>query len=79
MKRLSGLYLILMILIGFIPDYSNPIDYKGFHWFLWGSLNTLYLAIITINHKKFILPNNPVILLLFISTNILLSVGICVN
>ena len=62
MKRLSGLYLILMILIGFIPDYSNPIDYKGFHWFLWGSLNTLYLAIITINHKKFILPNNPVIL-----------------
>lgn len=62
MKNIGNLYIILLILVGFYPDSSNPIDYKGLHWMLYSGINTFFLLYFLINFKRIELPKNPVLL-----------------
>lgn len=62
MKNIASAYFAILILIGFLPDNSNPIDYKGLHWMLWGGINTIYLLYILINNRKFSIPKSPVLI-----------------
>ncbi|MAD11211.1 MAG: hypothetical protein CMC04_00620 [Flavobacteriaceae bacterium] len=62
MKNIAKLYIVLLILIGFYPDNSNPIDYKALHWLMYSVLNTLFLVYFIINYKKISLPKSPVLI-----------------
>lgn len=62
MKNIANAYFALLVLVGFLPDNSMPIDYKGFHWLLWGGINTSYLIFILFFNRKFKLPKSPVVL-----------------
>lgn len=80
MKNIGNFYIILLILVGFYPDLSNPIDYKGLHWMLYSGINTFFLLYFLINYKKIELPKSP-ILLSFLSLFIIscFSVFVAIN
>jgi O-antigen ligase len=65
-RLLFNTYFILLGIIGFIPVYSDPIpiDTKGFHWFVWGIINSFYLILIFLNSnkKRLEFPRSPVLL-----------------
>ena len=75
MKNIGNLYLVLLVLIGFYPDSSNPIDFKGLHWMLYSVINTFFLLYILIKYKSVELPRNP-ILLSFLSFFIISCISI---
>lgn len=54
LRIISIIYFALIASIGFFPIPSNPlpIDSKGYHWLLWGIINSVLLLILFVKSRK---------------------------